>query len=138
MRTFNPLFNSMNLTRSMSPFASAGSSFINRVAPNRVFTRSLTNKFSLSGILNGAQKTIGTINQIVPLYNQVKPMISNSKTIISAAANFTKTNLKSKRYNNNKNNTTIDITPKETQIKEPHHKKHTKKEGHIPSKPFFV
>lgn len=140
MRNFNPLFNSISLTRNTTPFASAGSSFVNRAATNGIFTKSLANRFSLSGLLNGAQKTIGTINQIVPLYNQVKPMISNSKTLISAAANFTKNNFKNKRFNNNTNtnNYTIDITPKESAPKKQHQNKQTKKEGNIPSKPFFA
>lgn len=135
MRNFNPIFNSINATRNITPFASAGSSFVNRTATNGLFARSLTNRFSLSSMLTGAQKTIGTINQIVPIYNQVKPMISNSKALINIANNFRKTNFKSKRYSNA---TTIDITPKETKIKEDTQNKTIKKEGNIPSKPFFA
>ena len=39
--------------------------------------------FSLSSIFSGIQKTATTINQIVPLYNNIKPIISNSKTLFN-------------------------------------------------------
>lgn len=34
-------------------------------------------------ILTGVQKTIGTVNQVVPLYKQIKPMIANGKTFLN-------------------------------------------------------
>lgn len=39
--------------------------------------------FSFSSLFSGIQKTATTINQIVPLYHNVKPIISNSKTLFS-------------------------------------------------------
>lgn len=39
---------------------------------------------SLSKILSGTNKTLGIVKQVVPIYNEVKPMISNAKTFINA------------------------------------------------------
>ena len=38
-------------------------------------------KFSLSGFLAGANKTLNVVNQAIPIYYQVKPMIANAKTM---------------------------------------------------------
>ncbi len=35
--------------------------------------------------LDGAQKTLGVVNQTIPLIYQVKPMISNAKTMFKIA-----------------------------------------------------
>ena len=42
---------------------------------------SLLKKFSLSGFLNGASKTLNVVNQAIPIYYQIKPMITNAKTM---------------------------------------------------------
>ena len=42
---------------------------------------SLFKKFSLSGFLSGASKTLNVVNQAIPIYYQVKPMITNAKTM---------------------------------------------------------
>ena len=38
---------------------------------------------SLSKILGGAGKTLGFVNKALPLYYQVKPMITNAKTVLN-------------------------------------------------------
>lgn len=38
-----------------------------------------------SGILDGTQKTLGVINQAIPIVYQVKPMITNAKTMFKIA-----------------------------------------------------
>lgn len=87
MRNFNPLFNSLNMTRSTSPFVAAGSSISTRAIPSSggLMSKLGGGKFTLSGMLNGVQKAIGTVNQIVPIYNQIKPMIQNSKVLLNVA-----------------------------------------------------
>lgn len=45
------------------------------------FFSNLFHKFNLSGFLNGANKTLNVVNQAIPIYYQVKPMISNAKTM---------------------------------------------------------
>ena len=91
MNNFNPFFNSINLTRNIAPFASAGATSlnpVNQLAKGGLFSRIGSSKLTLSSILSGAQKTIGTVNQIVPLYNQVKPMIQNSKILLNITKNL--------------------------------------------------
>ena len=38
-------------------------------------------KITFSGILNGASKTLGVINQAIPVFYQVKPIWNNAKTM---------------------------------------------------------
>ena len=146
MNNFNPYFNPINMTRSISPFATAGSSTINGISQSTrtggIFSRLGTSKMTLSGILNGAQKTIGTVNQIVPLYNQVKPMFQNSKILLNVAKGLKgdgNTNsrglLRNKRTNRHMyKQTTITVDPEPPQKE---HKKENPKPNE-PSKPFFV
>lgn len=43
--------------------------------------RGLLGKFSFSSFLNGASKTLNVVNQAIPIFYQVKPMINNAKTM---------------------------------------------------------
>ena len=74
---FNPniysagnIFNSTNTLNSMS-----------RIGLGKGFFSNLFKNFSLSGFLSGTSKTLNVINQAIPIYYQVKPMISNAKTM---------------------------------------------------------
>ena len=56
------------------------------------FLNRLTNhhKINWSNLLNNTQKTLNVINQAIPIYKQVKPMIGNAKTmfkVMSAVRN---------------------------------------------------
>lgn len=144
MNNYNPFFNPMNMTRSVSPFATAGSSAINSISQatktGGLFSRLGGSKLTLSGILNGAQKTIGTVNQIVPLYNQVKPMFQNSKILLNVAKGLKGNNTSSRgSFRNKRRNyhyeNPIDI--KQEQFKE-EIKKEEKPNSNSPSKPFFA
>ena len=69
----------------------------------------LLKKFSLSKFLSGANKTLNVINQAIPIYYQVKPMISNAKTMFKVVNAIktpdAKTNkINSNNYNSKKNN----------------------------------
>lgn len=44
-----------------------------------------THGFSFTNFLNGASKTLGVINQAIPVFYQVKPIINNAKTIFRVA-----------------------------------------------------
>jgi len=95
---------------------------------------------TLSGILTGAQKTIGTVNQIVPLYNQIKPMFQNSKILLNVARglkgdNNSRSLFRNKRNRNIYQQNTININPQP--IKE-EIKKEEKNKENSPSKPFFA
>ena len=131
------------MTRGISPFATAGSSAINGISQTArtggLFSRIGGSKMTLSGILSGAQKTIGTVNQIVPLYNQVKPMFQNSKILLNVAKglkgdNSSRGNFKNKRRNYNSQNV---VNIKQEPIKE-EIKQEEKPSGISPSKPYFA
>ena len=74
---------------------------------------SLFKKISLSGFLNGASKTLNVVNQAIPIYYQIKPMINNAKTMfrvmsaVKSKDNYQSNNAISKSNNTrniNKNN----------------------------------
>lgn len=98
--------------------------------------------FSLSSILSGAQKGINTLNQIIPLYNQVKPLVQNGKQMLNIFKNVKKTNFEPEGINNEETNKDENIQQDEI-IKNPA-KNDVKEESNIifhkssPSKPFFV
>ena len=137
MRNFNPFFNSINMTRNAYPFATAGSSFASRGIANGLFTRTAGSKLTLSSLLNGAQKTIGTVNQIVPLYNQVKPMFQNSKVLLNVAKGLRNSNLKP--INRTKTNWNTENVSNTIDVKEEPIIKEKKEESFSNySKPFFL
>lgn len=50
---------------------------------------SLKNKFeflkklNLNNVLDGTQKTLNIVNQAIPIFYQIKPLITNAKTILN-------------------------------------------------------
>ena len=74
--------------------------------------KNLTKGVTLTGFLDGAQKTLGVINQAIPIVHQVGPMITNAKTIFKIADVI---NTPEKTYNNSSdagnNNVKIVSTP---------------------------
>ncbi len=42
-------------------------------------------KIDFNKILNGTSKTLNVINQAIPIYYQIKPIISNAKTLFKVA-----------------------------------------------------
>jgi len=52
-----------------------------------IFARglNLTKSINWSGLLDGTQKTLGVINQAIPIVYQVKPIISNARTMFRIA-----------------------------------------------------
>lgn len=141
MNNFNPYFNSINMTRNISPFATTGSSIISGAAQaaktGGLFSRVGSSKLTLSGILNGAQKTIGTVNQIVPLYNQIKPMFQNSKILLSVAKGLKSDRGNNSLFKNRKRNYYPAQNQQTINIEEPPKKEEKQKENQ-PSNPFFA
>ena len=132
MRSFNPMFNSLYMTRSTSPFLAAGSSISQNAFRNSgLFAKKVT----LSGILNGAQKTIGTVNQIVPLYNQVKPMLENSKVIFKA---FKGLKIKEPNIRSRFNNKTYINTQTTEHVVSQKQENKINVDNEKPAKPFFL
>lgn len=73
-------------------------------------------RFSLSSILNGTQKTLGFINQAIPVVKQVSPMIQNAKTMFKVMNEFKKSekNTSTKTENKASNNNNISTKTNET------------------------
>jgi len=71
---------------------------------------SLTKTINWASLLDGTQKTLGVINQAIPVYYQVKPLFSNAKTLFKIANVMNDTpkssnNLTNTNYNSNSNTT---------------------------------
>lgn len=73
----------------------------------------MNNSLSLLKVVNGISKTLNIANQMIPLYKQVKPLISNSGKVISTIKNFTSNN-NNKESNKPKTSSFSDIKPKNT------------------------
>ena len=73
--------------------------------PKKALFGGLFSKFSLSKFINGTNKTLNVINQAIPIYKQVKPIIGNAKTmfkVMSAVkSNDTKPAIKETVLSNN-------------------------------------
>lgn len=48
-------------------------------------TASLSKGFNWASLLDGTQKTLGVINQAIPIVHQVKPIVNNAKTMFKIA-----------------------------------------------------
>ena len=78
-----------------------------------LFSRLFSN-ISLTGIINNTQKTLNIVNQAIPVIKQVKPVVSNAKTMFKVLNEFKRSDTKTSANNivNNKVNTNIkDIGP---------------------------
>ena len=59
-------------------------------------------KINWSNLLNNTQKTLNVINQAIPVYYQVKPIIGNAKTMFRMV-NAIKDDNKNNRFDDNQN-----------------------------------
>jgi hypothetical protein len=68
-----------------------------------------TKDFNFSSFLDGTQKTLGVINQAIPIVYQVKPMFQNAKTMFRIADEIRKptNNFSSTNKNSNIDNEKI-------------------------------
>ncbi len=69
---------------------------------------SLLGKINWSSLLSNAQKTLNVVNQAIPLYYQVKPMVKNLRTLGKIGSEFTK-------LGGSKENTTPNATVNQVQ-----------------------
>lgn len=82
------------------------SNYINTATKTGLFS-GLFKKFNFTNFLTGASKTLNVVNQAIPIYYQVKPMINNAKTmfrIMNAVKTPDKNNIKEQ---NSKVNETV-------------------------------
>lgn len=67
---------------------------------------SLTKGINWSGLLDGTQKTLGVINQAIPIMYQVKPIINNARTMFRIADEIRNpSNTSNNSYNNSSTST---------------------------------
>ena len=82
---FNPAFaSSRSLISPLPRIGSLLSGGTRALGPASTLINSGTGaaKLSFSSILSGAGKTLGVINQAIPVFYQVKPLFKNAKTIL--------------------------------------------------------
>lgn len=53
--------------------------------PNQMWHGLPKRSFNWNNILNNTQRTLGIINQAIPLIYQVKPLVTNAKTLFRVA-----------------------------------------------------
>ena len=75
---------------------------------NYNYTNGIFKKFSLTKFLSGTGKTLNVINQAIPIYYQVKPMINNAKTMFKVMS-AVKSDDKEVIIKDNKSNDSIKI-----------------------------
>ncbi len=56
----------------------------------RLFGGAIRNGLNWSTLLNGAQRTLGLVNQAIPLVKQAAPMVRNAKTMFKVMNEFKK------------------------------------------------
>lgn len=82
--TYQPYYQTANIARNLGGLARAGSvggAGASGIGAGKVGLAGLLSKFSFSGFLNGASKTLNVVNQAIPIFYQVKPIINNAKTM---------------------------------------------------------
>lgn len=82
------------------------------------FLKGIFGNLNFSSIINGTQKTLGIVNQALPLIRQAKPVLNNAKTMFKVMNEFKKT--ETPIINENVNtDTTISNNNQTTTIKTP-------------------
>lgn len=72
-----------------------------------------------STFLGNAQKTLGVINQAIPIVYQVKPIINNAKTVFKIANSLKDNNETINKVETHKNNTNSNDSITKTQTNKP-------------------
>lgn len=76
--------------------------------PKVSILNSILKKFNFASILSGTQRTLNTVNQIIPIVKEVKPMMSNAKTMFHLMSEFNRSDDITKK-NENKKTTSEEI-----------------------------
>ena len=107
-----------NATRMASPLMSAvrtsplSSLFGVRGAPavSALGGATKASTFTFTGLLNGASKTLGVINQAIPVFYQIKPIINNAKTMYRVAKEINSNDRKNNNTSINNSNNSYDAS----------------------------
>ncbi len=68
-----------------------------------MFGPRLTGGFSFGRMLGGIGKTLNVINEVIPLYKEAKPLVTNARNAISLLKEFSNTSTKRIMDNTQKN-----------------------------------
>lgn len=60
-----------------------------------MFGNTPTSGLTIGKVISGISKSLNVVNQLIPIYKEVKPVIGNAKTILSTLKEFGNTNIKS-------------------------------------------
>jgi len=69
---------------------------------------------TLSSIINGTQRTLGLVNQAIPLVKQVTPVMKNAKTMFRVMNEFKKVDAPANTPVNTNSSTDANISPNES------------------------
>lgn len=107
-------------------------SFFRPFMTNSIIKNSVKSNISITSIITNLEKTISTINQVIPIYKEVKPLVTSSKGVINGITSYFKRN---RQTNTNTSNEVIDAT-----IIEKVNKKNEEATINVtsPSKAFFI
>lgn len=75
-----------------------------------LFRRLLGNGINWSSILTNTQKTLGVVNQAIPVFKQVSPMVKNAKTMFKVMNEFKKEDIPTTNNLDNSNTTIVNET----------------------------
>ena len=73
-------------------------------------TNVISSGLTLTKVLGGISKGLSIANQVIPLYQQAKPMIQNARKVMSVLGELNKSN---GNKNNKTNKTTVEVPAKE-------------------------
>ena len=66
--------------------------YIPRFYTSKGFFSNLFKGVNFTSILNGTQKTLNVVNQAIPIFKEMSPIVKNAKTMFRVASEFSKNN----------------------------------------------
>lgn len=72
-------------------------------------TNTIGSGLTLTKVLGGISRGLSIANQVIPLYQQAKPMIQNAKKIMGVLREFNSNNNNNNNNSNTNGKTTIDV-----------------------------
>lgn len=100
MNYYNPYY-------MMAPMTAARPGFFG------LLSRGAGRGITLSSIINGTQRTLGLVNQAIPLVKQVTPVMKNARTMFRVMNEFKKVDAPATNNSSNMSSTSNDIVNEE-------------------------
>jgi len=100
---YQPYYQTSNLASGLGNFSKVNN--LANASTAGGISKSLFSKFNFSNFLTGASKTLNVVNQAIPIFYQVKPIINNAKTMFRIMG-AVKDDGNSKKINNINHQTT--------------------------------